>query len=301
MIIVGDVHSKNKEPYRSAINNFFEWLIENYKNEIVVLLGDLFDSSSPHAEVEEEIARYLVQLKKVVILKGNHDESKKSGNTLLPLNAHANITVFSEQAEIEIEGYKCLILPYTYDKRYEEIEWSGDFCFLHMTDLKNQFGEEGIDLSKIKATKIWGHTHTPMKYDDNVIIGVPVKTRNLEKDNSIIKIDGDKNIQYIEHPSYFDFEKIKYGNFPENKNNILNIYDAPSMQAVRETYKDYYIRDEGVEILRSKDTSVFSISAKDTKIDKDNMSKLFNTFNKEELNLSKEVNQCCSTLLQKIN
>ena len=36
LIIVGDIHAKSKEPYRTAIKSFFGWLLENYKDEEIV-------------------------------------------------------------------------------------------------------------------------------------------------------------------------------------------------------------------------------------------------------------------------
>lgn len=252
MIVIGDIHAKNKEPYKTAISQFFKWLVENYKNETIVQLGDLFDTSTPHAEIESEIVHYLVQFKQVYILKGNHDTSSKSGNTLLPFNAHKNIKVFSEQEEIEIEGHKCLMLPHVYDKKYDDIEWQGDFVFIHCPDKKNQFADEGLSLSKIKATKLWGHIHIHSVYDDNIIVGTPIKSRHLEEDNKIIQIDSNKNITYIDHPTYFEFQTLEYPQLPENKNNILNIINAPSSKAVYETYKGYFIRDEGIELLRTE-------------------------------------------------
>lgn len=249
MIIIPDIHVKNKEPFKTAIIDFFDWLIKNFKNEIFVLLGDLFDNSSPHNSIEAEIVSKLIQLKEVHILTGNHDISYRAGNTLLHLQYHKNIKIYIEKTEIEIEGMKCLILPYKFDtSEYENINWKGDFAFMHLTPIEEQFVNEGVKLENIDAYQIYGHIHTFNEYKNKLICGVPIPTRNLEINNKIVKIDQNKKVEFIEHPIWFEYETIEFGKFPINKNNVLNIKNATSISAIYETYKNYNIREEGIEL-----------------------------------------------------
>ena len=301
MIVIGDIHAKYKEPYLSATYNFFDWLLDNYRDENIIQVGDLFDTASPHAEVEYRIADYITQFRSFHILSGNHDQNRRVSNTLLPLQVHDKVFVYTEKTEVTIEGHSILMLPYVENKSYEEIKWEGQYCFLHMTDLQNQFASEGIDTSKIKATKIWGHTHTYSAYDDNIIIGVPTKTRHGESDNKVIEITENGNINYIDHPSYFEFETLAYGKFPENKNNILNIVEAPSRQAVFETYKDYYIREEGIEVLRTEsDKKSLTLEEIKKTFDGQNLLIPFTKYN-VGAQLKKEVYDDCVSRLQKLN
>ena len=61
MIIIGDLHFKNKEPFKSSLFSFLDWIYENYKDETIIQLGDLFDTSSPHNEIEEQVLQKLIR------------------------------------------------------------------------------------------------------------------------------------------------------------------------------------------------------------------------------------------------
>lgn len=296
IIHINDLHIKNQQPFLNGNRELFKWLIENYKDETLIIGGDLWDTSNPFAENEAEFIGYIKQFKQVFINVGNHDQSRRSGNSLLHLSHHDNITVFSKKAEIEIEGLKCLFLPYIHNMKeeYENIEWNGDYCFIHGENIEDSFGETGLILKGIKAEQIFSHIHMKKEYKNRHVPGVAIPSRNLEINNPIITIDNGK-ISYIDHPIWFEYQDINYGEFPENKNNILNIKAAPSYPSVWEMYKDYYVRKEGIEIIRTEnDTNIIT-----TEFEAGDIVDKFNLYAKEK-ELSKEVSDCANRYLQEV-
>lgn len=301
MIIVGDLHAKTKQPYRNAIREFLEWLLENYKDQEVVFLGDIFDSSSPHSEIEHEVINYISQFKHAHLLSGNHDQSKIVGNTLIPHQIHNNITVYDDSIDNIIDNNKCLFLPYKYNcKDYELLEGEYDWIFVHCMPIEKQFANEGIKLN-LKGNYIWGHHHIQDNYTDekancHFIIGTPLETRHLENQkHRIFEIGDDKHIKTIDVPFFFTHETINYGDEPSNKNNILNIKNAPNRKLVYEKYKDYYIRDEGIELLRTENTQ----EEYKQQFEKGNILQKFQQYAQDK-GLSKEVLECCSQKLSQI-
>jgi len=248
LIVIGDLHIKNKALYFRAQKKFLNWLLDNYKSSTILQLGDLWDTSSPHNSIEAEIIGILKQFDDFRIIQGNHDISKIKGSALTHLQHHSNITVYDDITEIEVDGYKCLILPYQYNmEHYKELTGEYDYIFCHFTNPENQFADEGIEL-KVKGFQIYGHTHTYAQYDNKLIVGVPIITRNLEKNNCIIKIKNGK-IDFIDVPVFFDIVDLKYGDKIENFDYLYNIYDAPSIKSVYELYPMINIRNNGIKVI----------------------------------------------------
>ena len=301
MIVVGDLHGKTKQPYKDANLEFLDWLVSNYKNEEVIFLGDIFDNSSPHAEIELDVIDRIIQFKRSHLITGNHDRSDTKGNTLLPHKLHKNISLYEDVTEVEIEGNNCLILPFKQNfKEYENLEGNYKFIFTHITPVECQFAEEGLVFDKLKGTFIHGHTHISIDFTDkqsnnHFVIGVPLETRHLEAQKHRIFEIKDGIINTIEVPFYFTHETINYGDEPSSKKNILNIKNAPTRKLAFEKYKDYYIRDEGIELLRTDATKA------DFKkeFSKSNLLEKFRAYAKDK-GLSKEVIECCSTRLSRI-
>jgi len=302
MICISDLHVKNKEPFLSSIKSFLTTLADKYPDEEVIQLGDLWDSSSPHSEIEADIVALLKRFKKLHIITGNHDISKRSGNALLHLNHHDNITVYTEKEEVTIEGHKCLMLPWMYNAKeiYKDLEWQGDFAFLHVTNEEDAFGDEGLNTDKIKAIQVFGHTHTKRVVDTGIvykqIMGVNIPTRNLEVPNPYMYIKTDKSFEFIDPKIYFEYETLTYPALPVNKNNILNIKQAPSYEAVYETYKGYNIRHEGIEILLTEgvfDNEEFSF-------EKGNLLQKFNVYAKDT-DMSKEFKDVCEKYISEFS
>lgn len=299
MIVISDLHIKKIEPFYSSIKQFLNYIADTYPEDEVVQLGDLFDTSTMHSNVIYEIINILKRFKKIHILQGNHDISRRMGLITQPLNHYDNIIVYDKMAEVEIEGFTCLMLPWVYNAKelYEQIKWIGNYCFAHVTNMEDSFNGEYVDLSKVEACRIYGHTHTKRDLNENgYVMGVNIPTRNLEISNPFIRIEREEDIfEFIESPKYFEYQSLNYGEFPENKNNILNIKNAPSYPSVYETYKDYYIRKEGIEILRTEN----DVNIETTNFEAGNIVDKFNKYSKDK-EISKEINNCAIRYLQEV-
>ena len=304
LIVISDLHLKNKEPFLSATKQFLNWLVENYNEDEFIFLGDTFDSSAPVWEVYKVFKEFLMQRSHrcTFILQGNHDTSRNKGCSVSSFNLFNNVKIYQEEQEVLINNINCLFLPYKDNYRnYEELAGSYDFIFTHVTPVEAQFANEGIRFPKLKGMFIHGHTHIQKDYKDefgnkHIILGVPISTRHLEdQSHRLIKIKDDKTIEYIDVPYYFKYETINYSDEPTFKNNILNIKNAPNRKLVYEKYKDYYIRDAGIELLRTEATKEdFNKEfEKSTILDK------FKLYAKDK-GLSQEVLECCSLRLSKI-
>lgn len=301
MIVVSDLHLKyKKEPYSSSQEKFLNWLNENYYNDPMIFLGDVFDAS-PHMKTYHLFQNFLLNRNgKTFILNGNHDSSKVKGSSVLAFDFENVYTYLSEDV-VEIDGMKCLMLPYKYNyKEYEELEGEYDYIFTHVTPTQVQFSNEGINFFKLKGTFIHGHTHIPTEFTDIVgnkhyVLGVPIPTRHLEDVNHKIVNITKEGIEFIEAPFYFKYETIQYGEFPENKTNMYNIIDAPSRKMVYEKYKDYHIRKSGIKLLRNEMTS----EVVQKEFEGGSILDKFKIFAKER-GLSEEVSRCCSERLQQI-
>ena len=237
IVIIGDTHIKNSEPHLYGLRKFFEWLIQNYKDANIISLGDLYDQSSPYNPIEAEFIGYMKQFKSFHILEGNHTISRRSGSGILHLQHHDSIFIYTDKIEIEIDGHKFLMLPWKYNAKetYESIEGNYDYILTHVTPPQCAFGDEGIQLH-LKGQYIHGHTHMQIDFIDafkqnHKVIGIPVVTRNSEnQEYRIFTIDS--KLQEIKVPIFFEYQTLNYGEFPENKNNILNIKCCPSYQSV---------------------------------------------------------------------
>ena len=251
MIIVGDLHIKEHHLYRKATMSFLKWLLEHYKDEIIIQLGDLFDSSSINHNIVDETLFILKQFKDFRIISGNHDQSKRMSNILKSLNHFDNIIIYEKDTEVTIEDKKCLMLPHQHShKYYEDLEGSYNFIFPHVMPKEESFGGEFTDLSKLQGMKIYGHIHTKAIYNNGqmIIPGVPVITRNGECNNPILKINLDSSIEEIEVPVFFNIVDIEYGTEIVNKDWLYNIKNAPSVKSVYDMYPEINIRSSGISI-----------------------------------------------------
>lgn len=300
MVVISDLHIKSSEPHLNAIRELFDFIEKNYDDEVIVQLGDFFDTSAiHHGIVEEFIDRTKRVGKHWYILTGNHDKSYIKGNILSPLKHYDHLTVVEDKTELRIEGCSCLFLPYVHNAKevYKDLSWSGDFCFAHITNEEDAFADEGVNTDKIDAFQVFGHTHTYKKYKDGkIVLGVPLPTRNGELVNKLMCIKSKIDVQMIDHNVTFSYQDINYNEFPENKNNILNVKLAPSRDLVYEVYKGYYIRNEGIELLRTEDNISNDIRKE---FEESNTVEKFITWS-EEKQLTKEVKECILSKLSSI-
>jgi len=286
-IIISDLHAKTREPYKTSVLTFLDWVYEEYPNEIIIQLGDIFDSSSTHHLLEDQIIKKLLRFKEVHLIGGNHTQSKKLGDALTPLSNYDNIYIYSEVEEITIENHKCLMLPFLYTnmkEQYESMEGEYDFIFTHFENSDTSFGE-GVDPKNLKGTFLMGHQHLSKDYNkfgnQHHILGVPLCSRHGEhlQNHRIARINDDKSIDFIPVPQYFTFRDVEYGDDikEEWKNDIINIQNAPSVHSVHDKYKGFNIRETGItlkEFEGEADDEVFEFS-------EDALQNYFNEFKKE--------------------
>ena len=265
MIILGDLQLGKQNPHKQAVFDLFDWLYEKYPNEIFVQVGDFYDTSAVSNDIRSIILNKLKKFKEFHIITGNHDKSDKSKNALLPLQHQGNIFIYDDIKEAVIDGHKCLMLPFQRNtdkvREYEKYNFNGDLIFSHFFHPKKSFNNvEAIDLSSMKANYyIYGHDHTYATIDNHIIIGCVVPASQGQINNPVIEII-DNKLSYIEHPIWFEYEDIIYGQQPKNKNNILNIKDAPSVDSIYDMYKDCYIRDEGITFKSNEDVTINEIN-----------------------------------------
>jgi len=320
IIVIGDLHLKNKQPYMKYQQKFLDWLLDEYSSDTdridMIFLGDIYDNSSPHWTIVDMFHQFLIERSNnsnnrsnIFILNGNHDTSRIKGCSLLPFNNIPNVIAIDDKIEINIKGLKCLFLPHKHNyKEYAELENKVDYIFSHVMTEKRQFANEGVSFENLHGCFIYGHDHMQGDFMDkngnnHFILGVPYETRHLEcQKHRILEINIQEgefssdvlnrvtSIKEIDVPQFFTHETIIYGEFPENKDNILNIIDAPSRKAVYEKYADYYIRPSGIKLLQTE----LTIEDHNKEFTHSSLLKRFNQFVKE-FNVSKEVAELCSS------
>ena len=132
IVCIGDLHCKNREPHKTAIYTFLDWLLNKYGDAIIIQVGDLWDAS-PHNSMRLDIANYFKEFRHVVIMNGNHDLSRRAGSSNLFLDALDNVTVIEDVQEVTFnmnsmnsegdlvygEQLKCLFLPFKYGCKEE--------------------------------------------------------------------------------------------------------------------------------------------------------------------------------------
>lgn len=272
IIVIGDQHWKNKEPFKSATIEFFIDLQKKYLKDVLIFTGDFFDTASSHFdEVMRLAVEHLLPFSEVHIISGNHEcNNKRVGNPLSMLNQFSNIKTYLEKTEVNIEGKKFLMLPYLYSlkelKEYEKLTGDYDYVVSHVAYPNTNGGaSDELDLSKINSKYFfYGHIHEPQDFGNHSIIGVPLTTRYDERSwkKRIVVIENDE-VSFEELSDYITYETIKFGEEPKNKNSILNVINSPSVNSVRERYEGYHLRLQGIEL--NEENSVEKVSYEEQK------------------------------------
>lgn len=269
LIISGDDHIIEKEPFFSAKRDYFNWYSAQYfnnPNNYALFLGDLFDKSLPSPNEYKLAINFInsLKFKKIIILGGNHCYCRsRNSYSINVFKEFENIVVITDHQEITIESLKCYLLPYIYPKVnksikdiYEalELEEEFDYVFGHLSNVP-LFGEE-IDISHIKGKKVMGHVH--IIKDD--FLGVPVITRYDERgqDCKLLSIDlFSKEETIINVPKFIDYYSLEYPNDPETVDALYPIWDILNCPVdtniVWEKYKNLFIR----RIEKQKDTEYY--------------------------------------------
>ena len=259
LIVVGDIHFRGEEPFYSALKDFVDWFVDqdfnDPKNE-VLFLGDILheaksDGKTNYLMVDTFFNRLM--FKKVYVIRGNHDYSKRFGDGLEPLEALDNLVLFKEPTRTTIHDLECLILPYYYpysnklppmEEHYAnlDVDWPLDLVFTHVPDETQTLDPMHIDLSYIKAQKISGHIHIP---SENYLGSVmPTRFSENGKLNQIALIDG-AEWKHPRIPIFLEYRELTYGDEKPKTPDfhvIWDIKEAPDKEAVYSMYPDLYIR-----------------------------------------------------------
>lgn len=263
ILILGDCHFKDKEPYLSSLIKLFEFLLEKYPNSILIQTGDFLDSARVHNEkVINKCLELLLKFKEVHIITGNHEINNNIGNPLSFFPHHNNIYTYFNPTIKEIDNKKFLFLPYIIPikemKKYEtdfNLE-EFDYVITHSAYPGSNYNSlDELNLDTIKCKKvIYGHIHDfKIHNEKHIQIGVPHTTRFGEHtfDKKCVLINEDEfKIETL--PQFFTFEEILYGEIPKSDKNILYIKDAPSFSAIYEKYSNYIIHGNKCNILRNE-------------------------------------------------
>lgn len=280
IIYVPDVHFKNdidekteSECYNNGLFKVFDWLYEKYKDDTLVINGDLFDVSNPSNTVRELVTKTLIRFKKVIVNTGNHDFAKSNiGNALLSMSLHNNIEIISEQKCIDVDDIKMHFFPhnpiFSKMKEYEEIKESDcHYTMLHCMPYEEVFGNKEmkekasvtLDIEP-KVCHIYSHIHKYNEYINikghKVLIGGIVQpTRELEQEwpCCIYELNEDSYTK-IDIPVFMTIKAIDFDDSVDdlNKDYLYNVMNAPSKDSVYEKFKDFYIRKRGIQVLRSE-------------------------------------------------
>jgi hypothetical protein len=270
IIYVADLHLSEKEPYKTATINVLKYLLEHYKDDIIIQGGDLFDSSRHSHDFVYEVTQLLLQFSDIRLLQGNHDQSYALGSILKSLKHHKNITVYKDIIKEEINDINFQIIPYQYGdlkEKCESIAEECDYSLSHIMPIQEAFNNEGIELKfKANVAHIFAHVHRYREFKDNfgnpcLIAGISSMHRHGEQDweNNIYELQKDKFIK-IPIPKFMDIKTIQYGDKVSDKNVLYNVENAPDMNSVYEMYKDFYIRREGVTYKQSEEKNFKNFS-----------------------------------------
>ena len=272
VLVVGDLHLKEKEPYRQQVINMLDYIFSSaYNNNetSVIFLGDLIEKISATPElIQVYIDLFLNKsnFKKIFILQGNHDtalikstDEKMSKSTILsvfkPLKNVQVIEKYVDHESTDDLPLNCLFLPH-YDHEgtdslpmtelYSSLRFDKefDYCFHHVEDETMHFSNEYCNLSSLKVKNyLSGHIHTETITSKGRYLGAPVFNSVTEKGKTpyIALIDTDtKKYELIKVPIYIQYESVIY---PEKVPSIdkefciLSIHDYLDRQEAENYYK----------------------------------------------------------------
>ena len=272
IIVIGDLHVRDEEPFYSAAKDFFDWFIDqdfNIEENYLVQVGDLFHRNTPSPEENDLVIHWLdrVRIKKDnrYFLRGNHDFNKSTNKktdsySIRPLQNFG--TVVSGPGNVVFNSVSAVFLPWMYEsslskktcnyyrKFFEEnaqLMGTPDIVFYHFPDETQNRGnpEDFFDLSFFpqRTIRMGGDIHTQSKN----YIGTPYPTRVQEAGQQgrlgIIDTES-KQMGWLKVPLFLDFKPLHYGKDVPNSasyHTIFTILDAPSSEEAKRKYSGIYI------------------------------------------------------------
>ena len=302
LIVFGDTHARSKEPFYTAISQFFDWAKNqswNNSDNTMIHVGDMFHHNKPSPETYRLVLDFLQSLdfRTIHILSGNgiHEYNRIEKSWAIdPLNSVERVILHKTPTSITFDqSLSCLLLPWfpsyvgndgnriTMQETYENYTTTADhdYIFGHFAH-RELFGEK-INIDHILGKKRMGHVHSP----DEEYIGVNVISRYDEKgiDTKLLEIDIDSKAEkVIPIPKFLDYETLSYNQrVPKRDYNVIwDIKDAPSVERANNKYPNIHIRNIDVDKNKieisekevEKKNSVleyFNSYVKDTKLNKE--------------------------------
>lgn len=203
ILVVGDIHlglgyPNNSDKWFKVTQEYFEEFLlplakkQLDKNDIIVLLGDLFDNRNVVPinilNYAQSLLERLSSICNVHLIIGNHDLYTKSSNDVNTVKLYKyipNVFVYEEATKIDFMGKSILMLPWV-DKRKEQVEilkkYSGcDYLFCH-SDLNgarmhlNSVAHKNPDKIDVEAfsgykTVMSGHIHIHQVNKNFIFVG----------------------------------------------------------------------------------------------------------------------------------
>ena len=182
--LIADLHigvKKSDQCFQQSQLAFFkDQLVPDLKEDnidTIIVCGDVYDTRQTinvHTEnVVLDLFKNVLKDFTVHIIVGNHDiyhTTTTEVNSLKSLNLLPNVTVYEKPTEIELDGKKCLMLPWiTKNEDFSSIVTKKyEYCFAHLDIVGFNMGmrnmsTDGIDgadiIKKVKYT-FTGHYHT---------------------------------------------------------------------------------------------------------------------------------------------
>lgn len=287
-LVLGDCHFTNAYPsfdyLGKQLSTIESLILEQEDVAYVIFLGDVFHFRKPDPETIVRVQKFFrditrFPMKKVFIVRGNHDTASKSDDSLLTILEvlEDNKVTIVKDTLLESVG-NCVFGFVAHFEKDEEIlvrlaglddklaacEENDKFIFGHFgyKGCLNTNGDEdfGLSLNVFKHPTFLGHIHKPTDEGNVHVVGTPYSTSFQESDNYhryaiIDTISGEVEFKRIDSGiRYLSFE---YAALEANKefiqdrryNTILRVYlnhitDVNSVdlrQQIMEEYRVEYV------------------------------------------------------------
>lgn len=332
-IVLGDIHFRDDKPYWKVIcEKFLDWFKNYEKNNSennLFLAGDLVEDKILSGIVADYLYRFLrySKFKNIYICVGNHDRKEYHNSYQLSYEFYknySNVHIYEEASEINVDGFKVLILPYYqgvnrygkpmneyYSNIYKNKIFSNNYDLVlgHFSaEDKDLFGSSECisNLDKINAKKIiLGHIHTRGMGEDTYYIGSVFAGKKSENDYrrcAMVYKDGVWSEDKL--PLFNEFLSVTYPEeLPESKAlvPIYTILNCTSESVALSKYKGIFIRrvtTDSIDVSIGKradmDRQFSSVKEMDTRL-------LFQAFiDSQEPPLEKEIIKDCNEYLEKM-
>uniref|UniRef100_A0A7V3J9P1 Calcineurin-like phosphoesterase domain-containing protein n=1 Tax=candidate division CPR3 bacterium TaxID=2268181 RepID=A0A7V3J9P1_UNCC3 len=184
--VFGDIHlgKYSIKPVEEASEKVFEWVnsvLDRYKVEMVIFLGDRFRSRDPEGVIRDYADKGFLGISArvpVICLVGNHDMYFKENseiNSYGVLEEWKSIIIVKDARVMEFRGKKLGFAAFGYLGIASEEEL--DFLFMH--DLIQDvavWSNSSVKADSIAAKRVYGgHLHRRQRYGKVMYVGTPYR------------------------------------------------------------------------------------------------------------------------------